>query len=161
MPGGDEAGGRLGIRIILAWPIALRVHASPARSAVFGSSSGRKTSSRSAKKNSWRVAPQPSVTRSLNSNPARHGFSKSHYHFSSAVTSIVRNCRKLKNRSPLFCGRRPVGIRGRWIDAFATAKGRFMGNRLTTSPTSSTSSNLLPSDSEILPAFHPIQLRRL
>jgi len=39
---------------------------------------------------------------SLNSKPARLAFSKSRCRFSSAVTSIVRNCRKLKNRFPFF-----------------------------------------------------------
>jgi hypothetical protein len=49
---GEEAGERLERRIISAWPIALCARALPARNAEFGSSSDRKTSSRSAKKNS-------------------------------------------------------------------------------------------------------------
>jgi hypothetical protein len=88
---GEEPGERLEGRIISAWPIALCARASPARNAESGSSFDRKASSRSAKKNPWRVALRRNVERSLNSNQARLEFSTSRYHFSSAVTSIVRN----------------------------------------------------------------------
>lgn len=46
---GPEAGERLKGRIIFVWPIALCAHASPARSAEFGSFSDHKTSSRKEK----------------------------------------------------------------------------------------------------------------
>jgi hypothetical protein len=86
------AGERLKGRIIFVWPIALCVRASLARSAEFGSSSDHKTSSRSAEKSALRGALQRSAARSLNSKPVRLAFSKFRCRFSSAVTSIVRNC---------------------------------------------------------------------
>lgn len=46
-------------RIIFVWPIALRAHASPARSAEFGLSSDHKTNSRSAKKKCSAICPAP------------------------------------------------------------------------------------------------------
>ena len=88
-------------RIIFVWPIALRAHASPARSAEFGLSSDRKTNSCSAKKSAQRSVLHRSVAKSLNSKPARVAFSKSRCRFSSAVTSIVRNCKR-QDRSRIF-----------------------------------------------------------
>lgn len=96
------AGERLEGRIIFVWPIALRVRASPARSAESGSSSGRKINSRSAKRSAQRFALRQSVAESLNSKRARLSFSKFRCRFSSAVTSIVRNCRRRDPRRIFF-----------------------------------------------------------
>jgi hypothetical protein len=92
------AGERLNGRIIFVWPIALRVRASPARSAESGSSSDRKINSRSAKRIAQRFALRQSVAESLNSKRARLSFSKFRCRFSSAVSSVVRNCEKDPSR---------------------------------------------------------------
>jgi hypothetical protein len=104
MPNGFEASERLEGRIIFAWPIALCARASPARNAEFGSSSDRKTKLGSTKKRAWRSVLQLSVASSLNSNPVRLAFSKFRYHFSSAVTSIVRNCKRAEDSCVFLAG---------------------------------------------------------
>jgi len=83
--------------------MVLRVRASPARSAEFGSSFDRKTKSRSAEKSVQRSALHRSVAKSLNSKPSSPAFSKSRCRFSSAVTSIVRNCKR-QHHSRIFSG---------------------------------------------------------
>ena len=83
---------RLKRNIIARWPIALRVRASPVRSAGLGWSSDSHPRLDRAMKNSERVAPRQSVERNLNSSGVRREFSSYPYHSSSVATSFDLNC---------------------------------------------------------------------
>jgi len=83
---------RLKRNIIDRWPIALRVRASPVRSAGLGWSLHSHPKLDWAMKNSEQVAPRRSVERNLNSRRVRREFSRYPYHSLSGATSFDPNC---------------------------------------------------------------------
>jgi hypothetical protein len=88
--------------IIDQWPIALRVRASPVRSAGLGWSSDSHPRLDRAMKNSERVAPRQSAERNLNSRRMRREFSRYPYHSLSGVISTVQNCAKIRRGNMLM-----------------------------------------------------------